>query len=770
MRRWLQTILLLTSCLLTTTLKVPENGAPTVCPNHCSCSLEGEKYNIDCSDRNFTTVPPLYGFDSLGEYKVYFYLNKNKCSYILRNSFYPVIGRLRFLEMTSNQHNIEVAVGAFDAFSDSLEVLKIGPVSGDFDHFYKSISKTSSLVELHICSGFKNPQTLTTPMDFPRLKRFTLHSSQLQDITFKVFDYVPLRALRLYDNMLNDIPKEVSRLMSATLEILSLSRNKITQIKDAQIPYGCKLTFLDLSYNEIVYIEEGVLERCNNLKLLNLSRNSNLHEIGPNAFDGLRGFVLDLSLTRICQVNFIDPEQVKMLRVTSTHISCNCELQVKVLPPFKDKLKGTCRLPTEIQHFPLDWDIQHLKLNCSEYTKIQKRKRLSGEEFKPALPADFSEYFEMISKFVSKSKQRSKAELKETSLTPSTSPGHPDASSLSQSFSSISKSQLDEDWTSETVTPSLLPQPELSSDEMSSSVPKRSKVTLIKPIPTAKRGLHQHTTSPVLTSTPALHQHASQEYHPPQPQQSTRADSYKREDQGSEDTRYPNTQLRKNKSSNSNVRNNDNEVKIYNKQKTDHRNNHISTEDSCPKESFVDFVKPITRVSSIPTVQQRTRTQLLPEVTVKQTNPEMKKREQNNKKLPQKATEKRIPKKIDHPQAKKPPPKRTAAIKRPDKREKTEVNHWYLNGPFSVLACLIHAFLTFAAFLTIEHGAKTKRLCLSCQLPCPAKQEELKPQTHKKTKRNVPKTPLSSKEKEDLFQMPSPLSSETKCRQDADSR
>ncbi|XP_059163124.1 uncharacterized protein LOC131946398 [Physella acuta] len=763
MRRWLQTVLILTSCSLTT---AQEDGAPTLCPNHCSCSLEGEKYIVDCSDRNFTTVPPLYGFEDLGEFKVYFYLNKNKCSYILRNSFYPVIGRLRFLEMTSNKHNIEVAVGAFDAFSDSLEVLKIGPVSGEFDQFYKSISKTSSLVELHIRSGLKHPQILTTPLDYPRLKSFTLHSSQLQDINFKVFDYVPLRALRLYDNKLNDIPKEVSRLMSATLEILSLSRNKITQIKDAQIPYGCKLMFLDISYNEVVYIEEGVLERCNNLKLLNLSHNSNLHEIGPNAFDGLRGIVIDLSFTRIRHIDFIDPEQVKMLRLTSTHIACNCELQVKVIPPFKDKLRGTCRLPKELKHFPVDWDLNLLKLNCTEYMKIQKRKRLTDEGFKSVIPEDFSQYFEMISKFVFKGKQKSKAELKQAHSASSASPGYPD--SLSSSFASIPNSQVDEDGTSETVTPSLgtLPESQQTPGEMSSSALKRSKMNLMKSTPTAKRGTHRHKTSPVLSTTSTLHQHASQEYHPPHPEPSTVADSYNREEKGSKETSYQNTQLRKRKNKNSNGRNNYNEVNVENMQKHEHS----STEDSCPKERFEDFVQPITHVSSLPTVHQRVRTQLVQEGTVKPTNPATKKHERSNKKPLQKPPEKKSPKKTNLPQTKLPLLKQKVAAKRPVKKENEEVNRWYFNCPLSVLACLVHAFLTFAAFLTIEHGTKTKRLTLSCPLPSPAKETMIETQTHRETKGKVHKTPLASKAKQELFKLPILLSSETKCGQDADSK
>ncbi|XP_062577146.1 uncharacterized protein LOC134239024 [Saccostrea cucullata] len=79
----------------------------------------------------------------------------------------------------------------------------------------------------------------------------------LQTFPRNLCDFPFIKLIRLSDNLLTGIP---SLSCLPNLEILELSRNKISSLRKASLIHNRNLGYVDLSYNLITYIETGVLE------------------------------------------------------------------------------------------------------------------------------------------------------------------------------------------------------------------------------------------------------------------------------------------------------------------------------------------------------------------------------------------------------------------------------------------------------------------------------------------------------------------------------
>ncbi|KAH9523980.1 hypothetical protein Btru_047762 [Bulinus truncatus] len=345
-----------------------------VCPSQCACEHRRDSHVINCSDRNLTSLPFLCGFENDNSRRmVEFYANENGFRHILKNSFYHVRERLRHLEIVSNAYSVDLARFAFDGLVDSLQVLKLEPISDDINVLVDSFKKLTKLKVLHLVSTSDEFQTLTTRFSQPDLVEISLQKSDLKNISFGVFSNIGLKILNLNHNHLNDFPEELVRIIAKSLSVLYLSANEITNLGDSDIPIGCRLVYLDLSFNRISSLDEGVLERCVHLKYLNLSHNPSLVSLGSAVFDGLSGLHLDASHTSISGLDFVKPEVLVDLFVFGTNVQCSCDVQVGHYEALNRNLKGTCWVKQKIVY------IQSNPLNCSQYRQRQKRYRFNSD-------------------------------------------------------------------------------------------------------------------------------------------------------------------------------------------------------------------------------------------------------------------------------------------------------------------------------------------------------------------------------------------------------
>uniref|UniRef100_A0A2C9L6W4 LRRNT domain-containing protein n=1 Tax=Biomphalaria glabrata TaxID=6526 RepID=A0A2C9L6W4_BIOGL len=343
-----------------------------VCPLQCKCHLRQDRYIIDCNAKNLTTLPFLCAFENDESHKkVDLHANGNNFRYVLKNSLYHLRNRLVHLEITSNSFSIELARYAFDGFAETLETLKLEPIAADVNALIDSLRKLTGLRVLHLTSVTEELQILSARLSFPALSELRLQKCRLQNITNGVFKSVPLKVLNLNNNHMTHIPQELVRAISKSITILHMSANKITEITDSDISTDCRLIFIDLSYNRITSIEEGVLDRCAYLRYFNVSHNPNLFSLGNAVFDGLISLHLDISHTPISNLNFVKKDVLVDLIAFDTSLRCSCDVQVRRLEALQGHLKGTCFFRDNVVF------IQSYPLECSRYKNRQKRVRFS---------------------------------------------------------------------------------------------------------------------------------------------------------------------------------------------------------------------------------------------------------------------------------------------------------------------------------------------------------------------------------------------------------
>lgn len=95
-----------------------------------------------------------------------------------------------------------------------------------------------------------------------------------------------LTDLSISHNGLNQINPEWFSGMQK-LERLDLSFNKISHVTKEMFSHLTNLTFLILSFNQLNQLDHGVFSPLQHLEYLNISNNTNLRELRPQAFGGL---------------------------------------------------------------------------------------------------------------------------------------------------------------------------------------------------------------------------------------------------------------------------------------------------------------------------------------------------------------------------------------------------------------------------------------------------------------------------------------------------
>ena len=145
------------------------------------------------------------------------------------------------------------------------------------------------------------PQDL--PFDTVYLNMYGNHMSYFEISTLTKYQY--MLTVNASGNQIKDL--KVENCLHIRLQNLDLSYNKISNLSDGVLSCLSDLTHLNLRGNHITELRNGSLTELAKLRVLDLSSNK-LHKIHARAFNPIRGLIeLDLSSNRIC-FSCINPE------------------------------------------------------------------------------------------------------------------------------------------------------------------------------------------------------------------------------------------------------------------------------------------------------------------------------------------------------------------------------------------------------------------------------------------------------------------------------
>uniref|UniRef100_A0A8C6WXH9 Leucine-rich repeats and immunoglobulin-like domains 1 n=1 Tax=Neogobius melanostomus TaxID=47308 RepID=A0A8C6WXH9_9GOBI len=240
-------------------------GSELLCAQNCTCNGD----SVDCSSQGLTAIPP-----DLPVGTVSLNLGHNRLSVINPESFVN-LPDLRELRLDHNELT---------------SIPDLGQAASKIVSLYLHHNKIRSI------DG-------TMTREFASLETLDLSNNDLTELRGQSFPAgLQIRDLFLSNNRIRELEMGALNHLGATLQVLRLSRNRISQIpvKAFQLP---KLTQLELNRNRIRQVEGLTFQGLSSLEVLKLQRNS-INKLTDGAFYDLAKMkVLHLDYNSLTEVN-----------------------------------------------------------------------------------------------------------------------------------------------------------------------------------------------------------------------------------------------------------------------------------------------------------------------------------------------------------------------------------------------------------------------------------------------------------------------------------
>ncbi|XP_015924639.2 leucine-rich repeat-containing G-protein coupled receptor 5 [Parasteatoda tepidariorum] len=237
---------------------------------------------------------PNYAFQNMNKL-TNLYLQNNFIEYVGPNAF-DGLNSLKCLEINGNELlELPLAISSLSnlkelTFSNN-KIKYLSKSSFQANHQLTSLEFSGNPLESFEKSTFSQ---------LPRLKKLTLSEVKYLEDFPDIMGTTSLQHLRIDRSNLNTVPPEFCTIVPS-LRSLNLKSNKLAEIP---VLHECKeLRLIDLSYNNIIAVEENTFTNQKNLIDLFLSHNL-ISEILMNSFEGLTNLqVLDLESNEIEKIH-----------------------------------------------------------------------------------------------------------------------------------------------------------------------------------------------------------------------------------------------------------------------------------------------------------------------------------------------------------------------------------------------------------------------------------------------------------------------------------
>ncbi|XP_003424382.1 chaoptin isoform X2 [Nasonia vitripennis] len=244
----------------------------------------------------------------------------NNITEIMRYYFKPVEYSLTHLYLSHNELN-NVTQGVFGnmphlqwldlSYNDLMEI--------DFDCFRET--KNLQVLKFSHNNIMDIPAESFRPLK--KLRIVDLSHNRLRTLADNLFMDASIESLDLSHNQFMRLPiKTMSMTAAASLSILDLSWNFLSGVHNTDAIFRMKgLTWLDLSYNRLVRLDDGVFSDLPQLSYLDLSHNKQLIlEPRGRTFHGLEDSLLFLGLSNI---SLLSVPELPFHRLQRLHLAQN---------------------------------------------------------------------------------------------------------------------------------------------------------------------------------------------------------------------------------------------------------------------------------------------------------------------------------------------------------------------------------------------------------------------------------------------------------------
>ncbi|XP_043261233.1 chaoptin [Colletes gigas] len=254
-------------------------------------------------------------------------LSYNNISDVMKYYFKPVEYSLTHLYMSHNQLN-NVTQGVFGNMPHLqwLDLSHNELMEVDFDCF----RNTKNLQVLFLSWNDITDIPAEALRHLKRLRIVDLSHNKLRALPDNMFSDINLESLDLSHNQFTRLPiKAMSISSAASLSILDMSWNSLSGIHTTDAIFRLRsLTWLDLSYNRLVRLDDGVFSDMPYLTHLDLSHNKQLLlESRGRTFHGLEDSLLYLDLTNISLLSVPD---LPLRRLQTLYLAHN---ELASIPP-----------------------------------------------------------------------------------------------------------------------------------------------------------------------------------------------------------------------------------------------------------------------------------------------------------------------------------------------------------------------------------------------------------------------------------------------------